>query len=265
MRPSRFILPLVGVVLGLGACGGARAPSAGVQPHSGRSAGVAGAGLHPAQPQAPSAATIRATPLPPGITEVATLTTVAPASRVPDGPPVASVPQSWYGYPSVLPVIARQPGWIEVREAQRPNESTAWIPQADATIGTTAYRLVLHLATMHLQELRDGQQVADFPAGIGTSITPTTEGQFFVTMKAPPPSAGYGPFALVTSDHSNAITDWDASGDAITAIHGPITAAADRAIGTTGAAVSNGCVRLHDSDLSALADIPPGTPFDVEA
>jgi lipoprotein-anchoring transpeptidase ErfK/SrfK len=68
---------------------------------------------------------------------------------------------------------------------------------------------------------------------------------------------------LVTSAHSNAITDWDASGDAIIAIHGPITSYDDAAIGTTGAAISHGCIRLHDSDLAQLSIIPAGTPLDI--
>jgi lipoprotein-anchoring transpeptidase ErfK/SrfK len=84
-------------------------------------------------------------------------------------------------------------------------------------------------------------------------------------MKVAPPSAGYGPFVLVTSAHSDAITDWEQSGDAIIAIHGPISSSADAEIGTTGAAISNGCIRMHDADLAQLADIPAGTPVDISA
>lgn len=64
---------------------------------------------------------------------------------------------------------------------------------------------------------------------------------------------------MVTSAHSNTISDWEESGDAITAIHGPL--GADAAIGTTGARVSHGCVRLHDADLIQLRDVPAGTPL----
>jgi lipoprotein-anchoring transpeptidase ErfK/SrfK len=68
---------------------------------------------------------------------------------------------------------------------------------------------------------------------------------------------------LVTSAHSDSITDWSDSGDAIIAIHGPITSYDDALIGTTGAAISHGCIRLHDADLAKLAIIPPGTPIDI--
>jgi lipoprotein-anchoring transpeptidase ErfK/SrfK len=68
---------------------------------------------------------------------------------------------------------------------------------------------------------------------------------------------------LATSAHSDAITDWEGLGDAIIAIHGPITTYDDQLIGTTGAAISHGCIRLHDADLAQLSMIPAGTPIDV--
>jgi lipoprotein-anchoring transpeptidase ErfK/SrfK len=196
-------------------------------------------------------------------TQVATLKGDVPGSPAPGAAPTQTVPGSWYGYPSVLPVIAKAPHWLEVRLAQRPNESTAWIPKSDATVSVDHFAIVVDLATTHLTVFQHGKQIEDFPAGIGTPSTPTPAGSFFVTMTVPAPSAGYGPFVLVTSAHSDAITDWDNSGDAIVAIHGPIDADADALIGATGAAVSDGCVRLHDADLAQLADIPPGTPVDV--
>ena len=69
----------------------------------------------------------------------------------------------------------------------------------------------------------------------------------------------------MTSNHSNTITDWEDSGDAIIAIHGPITSADDALIGTTGAAISHGCIRLHDDDLALLGGIPAGTPINIVA
>jgi lipoprotein-anchoring transpeptidase ErfK/SrfK len=108
-----------------------------------------------------------------------------------------------------------------------------------------------------------GYPVLNVPVGIGAAATPTVIGNFFVAMKVPPPDPGYGPFVLVTSAHSDTITDWGGSGDAIIAIHGPIDATADQLIGTTGARVSNGCIRLHDGDLARLADVPAGTPLDI--
>jgi hypothetical protein len=208
-------------------------------------------------------AAVRMPPAPDGSTTVATTHGAVPGSAEPGAVPNTEVPGTWYGYPSVLPVIGSAPNWIEVRLAQRPNGSTTWVPLSDVTLSTTPYQLILNLAEEHLAVYEYGKEIMDFPAGIGAPDDPTVVGDFFITMRVPPPDAGYGPFALVTSAHSDAISDWEGSGDAIIAIHGPITAYDDQLIGTTGAAISHGCIRLHDADLSQLDVIPPGTPLDV--
>jgi len=211
----------------------------------------------------PVTATAVAVSAPSGTTLVATTHGAIPGSPEPGTPENLLVPASWYGYPSILPVIGSAPGWVEVRLAQRPNGSTTWVPLSDVTLTTTPYRMVLDLATEHLTVYQDNTEILDFPAGIGTPDDPTTPGQFFVTMQAPAPNAGYGPFVLVTSAHSDTITDWSESGDAIIAIHGPITSYDDQLIGTTGAAISHGCIRLHDADLAQLSMITAGTPLDI--
>jgi lipoprotein-anchoring transpeptidase ErfK/SrfK len=202
---------------------------------------------------------------PVGTSFVADINQAVAGYPAPNQPSNMTVPASWYGYPSVLPVIATEPGWLEVRLAQRPNESTTWVQQSQVTLGTTPYQIVVDLATMHLSVYKSGVEIMNFPAGVGSPDDPTPTGQFFMTMKVPPPDPGYGPFVLVTSNHSNTITDWEDSGDAIIAIHGPITSADDALIGTTGAAISHGCIRLHDADLALLAGLPAGTPINIVA
>jgi hypothetical protein len=199
----------------------------------------------------------------PAVTTVAHLKGDTPAFAGPGGSRVGTVPGTWYGYPSILPVIVARPGWLEVREAQRPNQSTAWIPASDATFSSTSYFMVLNLTTAHLQVFLHGQPIASFPAGIGTTTDPTVTGHYFIAMTVPPPGPGYGPFVLATSAHSDAITDWEGLGDAIIGIHGPITSYDDELIGSTGARISHGCIRLHDSDLSQLANVSAGTPIDI--
>lgn len=203
--------------------------------------------------------------LPSTSTLVATLHGAAPGSPEPGAPQSTVVPATWYGYPSVLPVVASAPNWVEVRLAQRPNGSTTWVPLSDVSLSTTPYRMVLNLSTKHLAVYENGQEILDFPAGIGSAGDPTVTGDYFVTMRVPAPDPGYGPFVLVTSAHSDSISDWSGSGDAIIAIHGPITSYDDALIGTTGAAISHGCIRLHDADLSQLGDIPVGTPLEIDS
>lgn len=202
-----------------------------------------------------------AAPQVPVTTEIATLRGSIPRFSSPGGPETGTVPATWYGSPSALPVVARRPGWLDVRLAQRPNESTAWVLASDVTLSTSPYAIEIDLTTRHLTLYHDAQTVFSAPAGVGTHADPTPTGQFFVALFASPPSRGYGAFVMVTSAHSNVITDWDHSGDAIVAIHGPL--GSDTAIGTSGAAISHGCIRLHEPDLLRLRAVPVGSPVDI--
>jgi lipoprotein-anchoring transpeptidase ErfK/SrfK len=174
-----------------------------------------------------------------------------------------TVPARWYGRPSVLPVLATKPGWVKLRLAQRPNQSTAWLPAADVRLSSTPYRIVVNVTTMRLALYYLGKRVLTAPAGIGSTDDPTPTGHYFVAFDEPPPpdNAGYGPFIMVTSAHSENIKDWENSGDAVIGIHGPL--GDDTEIGTTGARVSHGCIRLHDRALERLSKVPPGTPIDI--
>jgi lipoprotein-anchoring transpeptidase ErfK/SrfK len=199
----------------------------------------------------------------PAFTLVAATNGAVPGYAAPGQASDRTIPAFWYGYPTILPVIAQRPGWLELRLAQRPNESTTWVESNEVRLSTTPYYMVVDLTHEDLIVYKNGYRYLAFPAGIGAPDDPTPPGHYFITMLAPPPSPGYGPVVLVTSDHSDAITDWEGMGDAIIAVHGPIDSEADAEIGATGAAISHGCVRLHDSDLAQLEMIPPGTPFDV--
>jgi lipoprotein-anchoring transpeptidase ErfK/SrfK len=197
------------------------------------------------------------------ITQVATVRKAAPKYASPGRRERGTVPVTWFGRPSILPVIATRPGWVRIRLAQRPDGSTAWLPAADVSLGSTPYRIVIDLADTHLQLYDRGREILNAPAGVGTVDDPTPTGEFFVAFVEPPPepNPGYGPFIMVTSDHSKTIADWEGSGDAVIGIHGPL--GASQQIGTTGARVSHGCIRLQDRALVKLRPVPPGTPIDV--
>jgi L,D-transpeptidase catalytic domain len=216
-----------------------------------------------ATPRARTANTIRPGSMPvlPGWTLIATLTTAVHRYASPGGRTDGRVLANWYERPSALPVIGQTPGWVRVRLATRPNESTAWVRDANLTFSETPYRIVVNLASKHLELLRTGHVVLDAPAGIGTSTDPTPPGQFFIAFREPSPAPGYGPFIVVMSAHSEAIANWEGSGDAVIGIHGPLGAD----IGSAGVAVSHGCIRLPVPDLVRLADLPAGTPITITA
>lgn len=214
-------------------------------------------------PRAKTAQVVRPSDIPvrPGWTLVATLFTAVPRYARPGGRADGKVPATWYERPSALPVIAQKPGWVRVRLATRPNGSTAWLRTTRLDFSQTPFRIVVNLTSKHLEMLQAGQVVLNVPAGIGAGGDPTPTGQFFVAFYEQSFGAGYGPFILVTSAHSDAIADWEGSGDAVIGIHGPLGAD----ISSTGVAVSHGCIRLPIDDLARLAHLPAGTPITITA
>ena len=193
-----------------------------------------------------------------GQTQIVTVRTAVQRYVRPDGSPDGIVPPSWYGAASVLPVLAQRPGWVEVELATRPNGSTAWIQRGSSVeMAATPYRITISLSARRLQLFRLGRLVMTASAAIGTAQYQTPTGKFFLAFFERSPSPGYGPFIIVTSAHSPAISDWEGSGDAVIGIHGPLGSV----IGAAGARITHGCIRLDDADLARLRDVPAGTPI----
>jgi L,D-transpeptidase catalytic domain len=196
-----------------------------------------------------------------GWSEIATTKGAISRYASPGGPPDGTIPATWYGGVSALPVIAENAGWLEVRLATRPNGSTAWIQQGNVTVTATPDWISIDLSSRHLALFRLSKEVMNAPAGVGTAEDPTPPGQYFAAFFEASPSAGYGPFIVVTSAHSTSIANWEGSGDAVIGIHGPL--GADSLIGTTGAYLSHGCIRIPISNLVELRDVPAGSPISV--
>lgn len=243
------IVVLAGVLVVVGPLGRAgRAVSASVQPLEATDVTL------PPKPLPP-----RPPPPVPASTTIAEVTGPVAFSSAPGGEPTGTIPVgSWWGSTKYLPVVATAPGWLDVRLPQRPNGLTGWIPADGVPLSTTSLGILVDVAAYRVRLYDGGQVVADFPAGVGTPNDPTPLGDFYVMDIAAPPGPGYGPFVVDTNAHSEAILSWQGSGDAFTALHGPV--GADAAIGTDGAAISHGCVRLHDDDLAQLSAVPPGAP-----
>ena len=270
---SRRLLALAGVVLLLGAGDLLGLATTLRRPHRSTPALVAAGphlGLATVSPP-PTAPPATAPPTTVAPTDVPVSTVLAAPRgtittyRAPGDTPIGTL-GTWYGYALVVPVVSQQPGWLQVRLPQRPNGSTAWVHSSDVVLSSTPYAIVVELGIRNLFVYQAGHKILAFPVGIGTPATPTVTGHFFVAVReVSPASPDYGPFILDTSAHSDAILSWEGAGDAIIAIHGPITPYADSEIGATGARISNGCIRLHDSDLAQLAPIPLGTPVEIVA
>jgi lipoprotein-anchoring transpeptidase ErfK/SrfK len=171
------------------------------------------------------------------------------------------VPRSWYGRTSVLPIVNANAVTkrVDVRLARRPNEATTWLPLKAINLGFTRQAILIDLSQRRLYVFRNGKQKYSFPIGIGRPQTPTPTGTFFLAFHAPPNGPEYGPVMLETSAHSTVFRTFEGGNDAIIAIHGPI--GSDAAIGTNGAAISNGCIRMHNSQLVKVARVEDGSPI----
>jgi hypothetical protein len=172
-----------------------------------------------------------------------------------------TVPKSWYGYTTTMPVIAQTATRVKVRLARRPDESTIWIRKRAATFTSTTYALLVDISKRHIYLFRAGRQVGSYPVGVGLPQTPTPTGNYFIAFHAPPNGPGYGAVMLETSAHSKVFRTFEGGNDAIIAIHGPITAQSDHQIGKNGTRISNGCIRMHDRQLLKVAKVPDGTPL----
>jgi lipoprotein-anchoring transpeptidase ErfK/SrfK len=169
----------------------------------------------------------------------------------------------WYGYQQTMPILESRNGWFKVMLPERPNGKTGWIRSSYVTVTRAPYRIVIRRGAKSLTLYKDGWPVFTAPVGLGVAKTPTPAGSYYLGVIEHDPSPGYGPFQLNTTGHSTTIQSWQGSGDAVTAIHGPINSRSDRAIGSSGTYISNGCVRMHLADLQRLSVVTPGTPVDV--
>ncbi len=202
-----------------------------------------------------------ATPAP-EVTWLATPYGTVPTFDAPGGRAIGSLGY-WYGWQVTTPVIGQRGSWFQVRLPERPNGSTAWVRSKDVKLTTSAYRIVVHRDQASLTLYKDGYPVFTVPAGLGKAATPTPLGGFFAAVVERPGPPGYGSVVVDTTANSEVINSWEGTGDAVIAIHGPISRSADAQIGSHGAYLSNGCIRLHPSDQDRLAPVPVGTPIDI--
>ena len=187
---------------------------------------------------------------------------VIPNYDVPDGQQIGTV-GVWYDFPMTMPIVEERGAWLRIRLPERPNGKTAWVRRSEVTVSASAYRIVIDVDRTTLTVFKDGNELFSAPVGVGNDATPTPRGSFFAATVLTPGPSGYGSVVIDTSGHSEAIQSWQGSGDAVTSIHGPISAASDARIGTTGTKISNGCIRMHAADQIKLAVVPVGSPVDI--
>ena len=166
---------------------------------------------------------------------------------------------TWEGLPLVFLVQQRQGDWLEVQLNTRPNQTTAWVRAADVSLRTVSHRIVVSLGARSLT-VYDGQTpVMEAPVAIGTSSTPTPRGSYYIdgAVRTPDPTGVYGPYQVSVAAFSEVLMSFG-SGVGQIAFHGT------NAPSLVGGAVSNGCLRMSNADITRLANtVPIGTPVQI--
>lgn len=177
---------------------------------------------------------------------------------VPDGEPVTDLTNPMReGVPLVFYVVEQDGDWIEVQLPIRPNGSTGWVRASEVTLNSLTYALSASIDDRTLTLTKDGEDVKTFDVAIGTGDTPTPTGDFYLTELLIPTNEGYGPYAFGLSAFSDVLNSFG-GGPGQIGLHG--TPDAD----SIGQAVSHGCIRLHNDDITYLAEILPlGTPISI--
>jgi hypothetical protein len=153
-----------------------------------------------------------------------------------------------YGAPTVLPILHKQREWLKVELWGRPNGTTGWITAGATRQSATPWVLTVSLSARMVKVYHFGRLVRRIRAVVGSPVTPTPTGRFFITEKVPQPAgSAIGPWALALNGYSNVLTQFG-GGPGQIAIHG---------IGFLGArpgeAASHGCIRVSTSNLYWLA------------
>ncbi|HEX9992978.1 MAG TPA: L,D-transpeptidase, partial [Acidimicrobiales bacterium] len=184
-----------------------------------------------------------------------------------DGPGAAaprgslSNPQP-YGVPLAFRVTSVRGDWLQVALPARPNGSTAWVRRAEVTLRTVPNRVVASVSGRSVTVYAGHSDVVLFraPIAVGRSGTPTPTGDLFyvdAVRATGNPGGVYGPFQLRVSAFSEVLYSFG-GGPGQVAFHGT------NSPGLVGSAVSNGCMRMYNGDITTLVGLAPvGTPVRI--
>jgi lipoprotein-anchoring transpeptidase ErfK/SrfK len=177
----------------------------------------------------------------------------------PDAPqPLAEIenPKSAEGL-SVGPVVFLANGpvdpsadWLNVLLPIRPNGTDGWVRRSDVTLTANQFRIEVHLGAHEINVFDANQEVLSAPIGVGTGETPTPGGAFYIRSLIASTDPVYGTYAFGLSGFSEVHESFN-GGPGDIGIHGTNN---PDAVGTD---VSNGCIRLTNDQVEALAGLLP--------
>lgn len=139
--------------------------------------------------------------------------------------------------------------WVEVYLPTRPNGSTAWVKRADIKMEGHVFRIEIFLSDFTLRAYQNEDLLLEAPIATATDNTPTPGGLYYTTelLESLNPNDLYGPYAFGLSGFSDTLDSFN-GGEGQLGIHGTNE---PHRIGTQ---VSHGCIRLHNDDITFLAE-----------
>ncbi len=244
MKRFKSLIALVTVAAAITACGGAPEATTGTNPNQ-----------HETQPSIVDE-TVNSAPQR-AISTVEQLTVTA----TPGGQDtIATLGRTTsFGSARVLLVTDTKDSWVQVLLPTRPNGTHGWVHRDAVTLQPVDYSVSVNLEARTLVVHEAGSEILRATIAVGTEENPTPTGDFFITDKLETPESGgaYGPYAFGISAYSDTLTEF-AGGEGQIGIHG--TNEPDK----LGTAVSHGCVRLSNEEITLLAErLPLGTPVSI--
>lgn len=167
---------------------------------------------------------------------------------------------TFHGQPEVVLVLGERMvsgrRWLRIRYAGL-GRRVGWVRQRMLSV-TRLHRtlVVVDRGDLQLRLLKNGKVVMRVPVGVGASASPTPGGSFYIRERLALPNSNtiYGALAFGTSAFSRFRTDWPGGGQV--GVHGT------NQPGLIPGYISNGCVRMFNSDVLALERrIKVGTPL----
>jgi L,D-transpeptidase catalytic domain len=174
---------------------------------------------------------------------------VVAVRSAPDGPVLARLSsRTEFGSPRTFAVTRAARG-LRVITTELPNGRTGWVDAPHALrLSRTRVTIDVDLSARLLRVRSADRLVRTIRIGIGAPGTPTPTGRFAITdkLRGPDYSAVYGCCILALSGHQTNLPPGWTGGDRL-AFHG----------GSTGGAVSTGCLHAAESDLRYLMRLVP--------
>ena len=152
-----------------------------------------------------------------------------------------------------------KPAWYRISIPGRPNGRTGWVRAGALELRPVQKRVIIYRGARKFEFWDGARLVRTGKVAVGARGAETPLGLFYVTDKfnpaIDPDWSILGAYAFETSAYSK-LTDWPGGG--IVGVHGTPWP------NLLGQAVSHGCIRLHNDDVSFLRNrVPLGTPVKI--